>query len=382
MKKNKSKKHKENDLLAEEEAVNATLDCNSTADETAETAVTPTDECESSADAPAVAEDGADEKEEKIIDSSEGKNTDGADNNVKVKKARRSVKMGNSPKLVIVLTVICVLVASLLGVVNYVTRDKIASNAEKSKEISILAIFKGGTSSEKLMTDDEGREVYLVYKNKDIMGYAVFVSSTGFGGSIDMIVGMDAEQNTVGVQIVTMSETPGVGTKVKTPEFLSRFKGKAHDVPAEGVDVISGATISSKAVIEGVKSAHKVKIDLPSVAEKKGVQLLSPMDYESDTAETGTETDGTVTEPTVTTDIPTDTADGSQPAEIQTETVPTEPTEPAVTEDLPLKDYGDGKYYVYNVVVETADDKYVIEIPKEELTATAETETAEPEETP
>lgn len=379
MKKNKSKKLKETDALVSDENVNTSSTDNTEEvtevirDEATQNDTTPFAETE--------AISAPDEADEADI-STDSEITDGNNVTSKVKKIRRPVKMGNSPKLVIVLTVICVLVASLLGVVNYVTRDKIASNTEKSKEISILAIFKGGTSTEKLKTDDDGREVYLVYKNKDIMGYAVFVSSSGFGGNIDMIVGMDSEQNTVGVQIVTMSETPGVGTKVKTPEFLNRFKGKTHDAPTDGVDAISGATVSSKAVIEGVKAAHTVKIDLPSIAEKKGVQILASESNESISSEDGTEKTEPMTEPAISEEAPNNSADASQPIEIPTETVPAEPTEPAVTEDLPLKDYGDGKYYVYNVDVETADDKYVIEIPKEELTATAESETAEPVETP
>lgn len=291
---------------------------------------------------------------------------------VKEKKSRGTA---NAPRLVIILTAICVIVALLLGIVNSVTEGKIADNAAKAKEIAILAIFKDGNRAELYDTLDDGTEVYLVYRDEGLVGYCVFLTVTGFGGDIDMTVGINGEISTCGVKIVNMSETPGVGTKVKTPDFLEMFDGLSHEDPIGDVDVISGATISSKAVMSGVVAAHAIDFDFKAVAEELGVKILTPADI-LDIKETETG----ATTPAASEKDP-QTGDGTTGNEsAPSESGPALESDPAVqTEDIPYVDNGGEKYYVYGVDVTVASDRYVLEIKKEDETATFEKETKEPE---
>ena len=293
---------------------------------------------------------------------------------------KKQVIPENSPaflmRLVVTLTAICVAIAVLLAAVNAVTKDKIAENTQKAKTKSILSIFDLGTDCELYKTLEDGTEVYLVFRDGDIIGYCNFLSSVGFGGNIDMMVGIDSEYKTEGVSIVAMSETPGVGSKTNTPEFLGQFIGAVHSAPVDGVDAVSGATISSEAVKAGVLAAHSVELDLAAVAAEKGCKLLTPAELEAlasggstsnDVADTGAVTDTEETAPST---------DPVSPDTTDTETDP-----PEETDDLPFVNNPGGTKYNYNVDATSVTDRYVIEIPKEDETNTTDS-TTEPETTP
>lgn len=161
-------------------------------------------------------------------------------------------------KLVLVLTAICTCIALLLALVNSITKDRIAENVAKQRENAIFAIFSNGDSTEEYTTAD-GETVYVVYRAGEPIGYCVNASGTGFGGEVQVMVGLKADGAVYGIKIVSMSETPGIGTKVQGDSFLNQFKG---DTEKSDADIISGATFSSKAVIEAVDYALGVDFDM------------------------------------------------------------------------------------------------------------------------
>ena len=273
-------------------------------------------------------------------------------------------------RLIIVLTAICVGVAVLLAAVNAITVDKIAENTLKSKTEAILGIFKNGTDCELYQTLDDGSEIYLVGNGDGIIGYCAFVKSAGFGGDIEMMVGIDSDYNTEGVKIVAMSETPGVGSKTNSDGFLSRFAGMPHDDPAGKVDVISGASISSRAVKAGVEKAHSIEIDLEAIANEKGTGIVR------DTEAPATEPEESTPETTGTDDTAPETAAP------ETTEKPSADNDPEETD----RDYDEIRAggYVYAVEETVTDPRFVIEITKEEETAETETEkeTKKPEPKP
>lgn len=291
--------------------------------------------------------------------------------------------VGYLMRLIVTLTAICVAIAVLLAAVNSVTKDKIAENTMKSKKDAVLNIFDKGTDCELYSTLEDGSEVYLVYRENGVIGYCAFVSSVGFGGNIDMMVGINGAYETEGVKIVSMSETPGVGTKTNTPDFLNRFIGASHSDPVGAVDAVSGATISSNAVKAGVSAAHAIEIDLAAICAEKGCELITP-DMLSDITE-----DESTDEP-----VSPDTTDTTEDPEATkpVETGPVSPdtsadqSEPAETEDIPFVNNPGMRDFLYNVDASKGDDRFVIEIPKDDETATFETttepETTEPETIP
>ena len=101
-------------------------------------------------------------------------------------------------------------------------------------------------------------QVTGVYKAGDA-GYVVEVSVSGSQGMISMVVGVDTAGTVTGVSIVDMSETPGLGDKASEPEFRSQFVGTTGDaaVDKDGgtIAALTGATVTSRAVANGVNAA-------------------------------------------------------------------------------------------------------------------------------
>ena len=201
---------------------------------------------------------------------------------------------GHLVKIVVVLTCICLGIALLLAVVNDITKDRIAENEILEKQNAILAVFpEGDTTAE--YTTEEGETVYIVTKEGKIIGYCVNAIGSGYNGDINMMIGLSADHEITGLTIVSMSETPGVGSKVGSGAFLERFIGFDHPVTiGEDVDGISGATFSSKGVAQAVSIAASLKVDLLDAAEKIGAKAeeTTPSEPEIEvSAETEPETE-------------------------------------------------------------------------------------------
>ena len=204
-------------------------------------------------------------------------------NEVKTKE-----KVNMDPKYIIKLTVTlfatCVIVAGLLGLVNMVTKDKIAAINWENTQTAMKAVVADPDNtefSEALENTDAMNaaakaaggtldSVYEVLVGGENAGYAIKVVASGSQGNIEMMVGVDAEGVVTGVSIVDNSETSGIGSKVMSNEPLSsgvgvldQFQGKSAAADGtltvgKNVDAISGATVSSRGVTTGVNAALAV----------------------------------------------------------------------------------------------------------------------------
>lgn len=163
-------------------------------------------------------------------------------------------------RLTITLLLICAIVAAALAAVNSVTAPKIAElSAEKTQE-AVEAVLPGG--GEEIEFTDTTGIVSTVYKGES--GYAVEVTPTGFGGTITMMVGVGTDGSVLGISVVSQSETAGLGAVAAASTsageaFRNQFVGMSGTVTVtkDGgeVDAITGATITSRAVCEGVSAA-------------------------------------------------------------------------------------------------------------------------------
>jgi electron transport complex protein RnfG len=100
-------------------------------------------------------------------------------------------------------------------------------------------------------------DVFAGKRGEDVVGYVCKVEEKGYGGALSLLVGTDKERRVLGVKILSHTETPGLGTKVTEPSFLSQFLNKrAEDI--KNVSAITGATISSEAVKKGVRRCLEI----------------------------------------------------------------------------------------------------------------------------
>ena len=124
------------------------------------------------------------------------------------------------------LTVISLVVAALLGLVDNVTADKIAAIDAENTRIAMSAVAPEGSEfGDKLdITDDmtaaaasQGGKLVELYPMTTAgadNGYVMKISASGSQGSIVMMVGVDADKAITGISVVSHSETSGIGTKV------------------------------------------------------------------------------------------------------------------------------------------------------------------------
>ena len=102
---------------------------------------------------------------------------------------------------------------------------------------------------------------YKMTKDGADAGYCVEVGPTGFGGAVDTMVGIDGDGKVTGISVISASsETPGLGARSTEPEFQAQFAdqvGTEVAVAKDGgsIDALTGATITSRAVSEGVVAA-------------------------------------------------------------------------------------------------------------------------------
>lgn len=172
--------------------------------------------------------------------------------------------MKNIIKLSLSLAVICALMSLLIGGANEITAPIIATRKIESAENARKELIIGADAFERLdYTDETVKEVYTALKAGEIIGYTVEVNTSGYGGIIDMIVGVNTAGEVLGISYISMSETAGLGEKTKDQRFYGQYIGVkgpfsvVKSSPSSDTDIVavSGATISSKAVTAGVNSA-------------------------------------------------------------------------------------------------------------------------------
>ena len=158
--------------------------------------------------------------------------------------------MKDNIKSIIVLPLICLVVASLLAAVNFITAPVIEKNALLKEQESLRKVLPDSGLFEKIeLSDNVPATVKGIYAEEDGKGYAVTLetSSSYSQSPMTFTVGISADGKISGIEITNYSETKDFG---KYPED---FIGK--DSSLEGVDLFAGVTYSSTAFKEAVKDA-------------------------------------------------------------------------------------------------------------------------------
>lgn len=168
------------------------------------------------------------------------------------------------------LFLICLVATMLLGVANEVTKDKIAQNAivteEESRKVVMADAASFGEKVEGDYTFDGTAAPYSYVEALDAdgktIGYVFITKSTGYGGNISTMTGIDTEGKVTGVEFLEISETVGLGMNAQKQSFKDQFVGLIKGIgvnkntPADNeIKALTGATITSKATTKGVNTA-------------------------------------------------------------------------------------------------------------------------------
>lgn len=182
--------------------------------------------------------------------------------------------MKENLKMVLTLVVIAALSGAVLAKVYDFTQPKIKKQHEKAIESAVYAVVPQATGYEVIKDGDFN--IYKCYgEDKDITGYAFLAEGTGYQDIIVVMVGLDKSLSEItGIEVLENQETPGLGAKITAAGFKDQFKGidtsgriELTKEAAKGdnqVEAITGATISSEAVVDMVnKYVEKTKDILP-----------------------------------------------------------------------------------------------------------------------
>lgn len=173
-------------------------------------------------------------------------------------------KLNEGVAPVIILCVICLLSTALLAFTNELTMEKREANKAAAIMASKKGIFPEAAQFEDLQIPANLIEIFSmanVAKNEagEVLGYLVQTSAKGYGGKVNALVGFDKDYKVKGIDFPDQQETAGLGAKIAEPAFQSQFPGKSMaesfslgDGSGNTVDAISGATISSTAVVNAL----------------------------------------------------------------------------------------------------------------------------------
>lgn len=175
-------------------------------------------------------------------------------------------------KPAITLCAICIVVSLSLAFTYSATRGKIVERETMAAEAARKEVLKAAESFEKLENINEAnstnsivKEIYKGIQGGKTVGYVVAAEPKGYGGAIGLSIGIDTEGKLLGIKIGNHTETPGLGTKAAEPAFKSQLTDilpkapltvvKGKKTKPEEIEAISGATITSKAVVDAAQAA-------------------------------------------------------------------------------------------------------------------------------
>ncbi|MEG1560166.1 MAG: RnfABCDGE type electron transport complex subunit G [Clostridia bacterium] len=164
-------------------------------------------------------------------------------------------------KLGLKLLIITVVAGLALGFTNEITKAAIEKQAIAAEEAARKTILPDASEFEKIETVPDGIDnVYVGKINGEPVGYIAQITVKGYGGLIEVMVGMDNKGVITGINVGggKFAETAGLGARSKEPKFMNQFIGLTPPaVLKENVDAISAATITSTAVVNAVNTASE-----------------------------------------------------------------------------------------------------------------------------
>lgn len=177
--------------------------------------------------------------------------------------------MRETVKLGAILGLICAIAGASLAIVHGITEDIILARQEAEFQSKLQALLPSAESFEEVELE-EGGAYYLGKKGGKTVGAIMEGRAQGYGGPLRLLVALDGDGKVAGIQVIEHGETIGIGTRALEPGFLQQFTGIAHDeqlVVGKNVDIITGATVSSRGVMSSVGNAlelytvHVLKVD-------------------------------------------------------------------------------------------------------------------------
>ena len=162
-----------------------------------------------------------------------------------------------------------------LAFVYGATSEQIAANQDKQLNESLKGLFPDAEGFKDVTADmtalageSKLETAYVATRSGAVLGLAIKAHGPSYGGPVTVLVGMGTDRRIVGVRILTITDTPGLGLNASNPgyyvkkaekiTFSGQFAGKLITdgfVVKQDVDAITASTITSKAITAIVKAS-------------------------------------------------------------------------------------------------------------------------------
>ncbi|MBQ9234611.1 MAG: RnfABCDGE type electron transport complex subunit D [Lachnospiraceae bacterium] len=222
------------------------------------------------------------DKKKKKDEKNEDKNVGANDAQKEENSSKEPKDVKGIMKAICAIMLITVIMGAILGAVYSITKDPISKAEEKAKQEAYKEVFPEAVE---IVTDEtiDYKQINEIIKSfgythdtideisfatdgaGNVIGYIVVVTNdNGYGGDIQMVVGMKTDTTITGLAFLTLDESPGLGMEADKPKFKDQFIGKHEKsyeysktgaVKENQIDAISGATITTSAVTDGVNAA-------------------------------------------------------------------------------------------------------------------------------
>ena len=156
----------------------------------------------------------------------------------------------------LVLTVIAAVVTGALVATESVTTPIIEQQAAAAADAARAVVLPSADSFTQVTVDEMPEGGVDIYEANNGSGYVVTAQAKGYGGMLKVMVGIDSNGLISGTEVLESNETQGLGSKVSEHAFMDQYIGK--DSTLEGIETISGTTISSNAFSKAVQNAYQV----------------------------------------------------------------------------------------------------------------------------
>jgi H+/Na+-translocating ferredoxin:NAD+ oxidoreductase subunit G len=192
-------------------------------------------------------------------------------------------------KMVLALSLVCLIASASLGGIYALTKDTISASRKLQKQNAVKNVLPPFDNDplqdvSKVSVDGDTIYFYKALQNGEWIGTAVETfTNKGFSGNIKLMVSFTPEGKIYNISVLEHHETPGLGDKMDKEKSLDKNTGKSWSSQFDGknpaefrlsvkkdggdVDAITAATISSRAFCDAVQRAYneftKMKLESP-----------------------------------------------------------------------------------------------------------------------
>ncbi len=161
---------------------------------------------------------------------------------------------------------VTVLCAAMVWGVYRLTDLEIAKQENKAEQAILSQVMPNAVfRTETPYRSPDAVSISAGYSAEGLVGYCVETQVPGFGGIITMVVGVDLDGKVTGITVTNHRETLDMGTPALEKSYLNRFIGRSGTLSLNStnrIDAVSGATVTSKAIVTGVNKALSIVANL------------------------------------------------------------------------------------------------------------------------